>query len=98
MRQARCVDVREYVRPRMTRYDSTAYLSTYQAENAGGFIFLKSKTSELKTSSFLTPPHGPPRTPRTLLYLSSAQQVLAGEPHENIRKPIIAILTLNSHM
>ena len=31
-----------------------------------------------------------------LSYLSSAQQDLTGEPQKNIRKPIIAILTLNS--
>ena len=31
-----------------------------------------------------------------LSYLSSAQQVLTSEPQENIRKPLIAILTLNS--
>ena len=31
-----------------------------------------------------------------LPYSSSAQQVLTGKPHDSIRKPIIAILTLNS--
>ena len=31
-----------------------------------------------------------------LSYLSSAQQVLTDEPQESIRKPIIAIMTLNS--
>ena len=33
---------------------------------------------------------------RSLLYLGSAQQDLANKPQENIRKPIIAILTLIS--
>ena len=37
-----------------------------------------------------------PPTARILSYLSSAQQDLTGEPHENIRKPLIAISTLNS--
>ena len=34
-------------------------------------------------------------TAMILSYLSSAQQDLTGEPHENIIKPIIAILTLD---
>ena len=38
-RHGRCVGVREYVKSRMTRYDNTAYLSTNEAENTGGFIF-----------------------------------------------------------
>ena len=37
-----------------------------------------------------------PPTARILSYLSSAQQDLTGEPHENIRKPIIATFTVNS--
>ena len=38
----------------------------------------------------------PPPTARILSYLSSAQQDLTGESQENIRKPVIAILTLSS--
>ena len=62
------------------------YLSNCQAENSGDSVFLNFGKPWLKT---------PTPTARILSYLSSAQQDIFGEPQENIRKPLIAILTLN---
>ena len=63
------------------------YLSTRQAENTGDLIFLYFKKVKLKT-----------RTPTTKIqsYFCSAHQALNGEPQENIMKPIIASVNLNS--
>ena len=64
--------------------NASSYLSTCRAENTGDsvvlFLTLRSCSSK----------------PLKLGYLISAQRDLTGESQENIRKPIIAILTLNS--
>ena len=50
-----------------------------------------------QSENFISHSSGPlPPTARILSYLVSAQKCLTGEPQENIRKPVIAILTQNS--
>ena len=61
-------------------YDVTDVLSTCQIKNTGD-----SEKPYLKA---------PPPAARLLSYLSSTQQDLTGEPQEDIRKLIIAILAL----
>ena len=67
----------------------SAYHATCQAANTGDSIFLNVEKPQLKTKPL-------PHTANILAYWSSAQQYLSNKPHENIRKPIITSLTLNS--
>ena len=74
-----------------------AYLSTCRAENTGGPLCSKlwEAITQNPYSWPLTSDQRPP-TARILSCLSSAQPDLIGESQENIRKPKLAILTLNN--